>query len=181
MSDIADDGAVAVSAQPAPAAENKNRPKVSLKDRIRAQAEENARNRADWFELPGFPFVAVKLRPLGIPEVTIIAESNERIKPAGRQNTYNAADQIAMATLGFVDVDDFPELTPEVEPQDGLDWVTLAQHKNDKLGNVDTRTAIIDLLGSDRLLQLLEQYDAWSKGQRGKVVEETSRGFTANP
>lgn len=144
----------------------------SLSERMAARADVLEQQQTDWFPIPGWEgLLEVELRALGYKSIRATIERNKRVRDIGTRELYSLADQIAKATVGFREV--------EGEKTKGIsdDWVSLARRLPNAPDDLNTRKAILFLVGDKRLHFLVEEWGEWARSIRKDVDEEVSSDF----
>lgn len=146
----------------------------ALSERMAHRAKELEEQQTEWFPVPGWEdMIEVELKALGYRTIRASIERNKRIRDVGLRELYSLCDQIAKATVSFREVDG--EKTKPVDD----DWVKLARRLPDAPDEIDTRKAILFLVGEKRLHFLIEEWGNWARSVRHDVDREVAADFEA--
>lgn len=151
--------------------------KQSLKDRMAARAEVLERQQTEVFEVPGWgDLFAVELRALSYRTMRRVQARNERVHDEADRELYNMADQIVLATEGFVEVNEDGTREPS-EGATWVGWVEAAYPDEAPDGGWTPRQAVLKLITDKRIHFFTGQWVEWAQSVRSDVDEEVGRDF----
>jgi hypothetical protein len=143
-----------------------------LSERVRQIEEQRTRT----FPVPSLEdIIAVELRMMGWEAIRKIASRHERVRPAGLQEVYVAADHILAVTEGFHEIDEDGQHVPV-----SYSWVSLARvaRPADQLpDDLTPRKALLAVVRDYPLITMWQEWLAWIKGEQPEVGEEVVRDF----